>query len=706
MLLSIILATAQVLLVNPVIDISGKPIEQNAEVPTPTTLDPKWWTYFSSVEGKELEARVQNFLTRMKEYEKILSPEAKKAYQGLIEKTIVNLQAYEKLKSQKVEEVSPAPFKESYTIQQQVDVATNIRKVETQLQSESRELQLLKNRSDAIREHIDDTMASYLNIDENTPEKLKAGLDIMSSQAALGVTEQKIRLLEKKTENIHSQLENLKNELIYARKHTQHGNLDLNKIKEKISEIEQEFEERKKEALSAELDAIGVFTEDRIGRTKSHLMADYALNADLAESIVKVDLIFQKTLLGIGELAQNVKGFDLSKMKQQVDKWEENLDHIKTSLAEWKIKSNEELERLGSKVSPEEEAKLGAEYRDVQKKRYQTVQQIMANIESLDRKIFATSVILEDFNQMIVNRQSNLVSLYYYIYDGLYKCCSNLFGWYYKTIFKIGGVPISISSLIDMLFVIFVAYLIGVVLRIVVIKLSKRHGRITKGTLFLINRIITYFFIIVGIFLAISVIGLDVSTIFILLGALSVGIGFGLQSIVNNFVSSLVILFSRNVNIGDYIELSTGIWGQIEDVNVQNTTIRTWDGIDVVVPNSQLISQEFHNWTMRDPFMRFHVPFSVAYGTDKELVEKAAVEAAMNVECTISSHPTLAPPKIWFTKFGDSALEFDLVVWVNMYGVQGRKGSVISTYLWEIDNTLKKYNITVPFPQRDLHIKE
>ncbi len=703
MLLSIILAIAQVLLVNPVIEISEMPAKQNQEVPTPTTLDPKWWAYFSSAEGEELRIRIQNFLTRMKAYEKTLSPEAKKAYEGLIEKTIVNLQAYEKLTFQKAE-ISPlAPFEKSYTIQQQVDVATDIRKVETQLQNESRELRLLKNRSEAIREHIDNTMASYLKTDENTSEKLKLGLDIMSSQAALGVTGQKIRLLEKKTENIRSQLENLKNELIYARRHTQHGNIDISEVKEKISETKQLLEERKKEALNAELNAIGVFTEDRIGRAKSRLMADYALSADLAESIVKVDLIFQKTLLGIGEFAQNPKGVDLSGMKQQVDQWKDDLDHIQTSLAEREIKSNEELERLGSKISPKEKAKPGDDFREVQKQRYQAVQQIMVNIESLDRKIFATSVILEDFNQMIVNRQSNLASLYYYVYDTLYN--SNLFGWYYKTIFKIGGVPISISSLINMLFVIFVAYLVGVVLRVVVVKLSKRHGRITKGTLFLINRIITYFFVIAGIFLAISVIGLDVSTIFIVLGALSVGIGFGLQSIVNNFVSSLVILFSRNINIGDYIELSTGVWGQIEDVNVQNTTIRTWDGIDVVVPNSQLISQEFSNWTMRDPFMRFHIPFSVAYGTDKELVEKAAVEAAMNVECTISSHPTLGPPKIWFTKFGESALEFDLVVWVNMYGVQGKKGSIISTYLWEIDNALKKYNITVPFPQRDLHIK-
>ena len=122
-----------------------------------------------------------------------------------------------------------------------------------------------------------------------------------------------------------------------------------------------------------------------------------------------------------------------------------------------------------------------------------------------------------------------------------------------------------------------------------------------------------------------------------------------------------------------------------------------------MVPNSEFVNGRVTNWTMREAHRRVHIPFGVAYGTDKELVRKAALEAASDVPVTLKSN-SLRQPQLWFVEFGDSSLNFELVVWLNPEAVKS-PGAVHAKYLWEIDDKLRKYGIEVPFPQRDLHLR-
>jgi small-conductance mechanosensitive channel len=136
---------------------------------------------------------------------------------------------------------------------------------------------------------------------------------------------------------------------------------------------------------------------------------------------------------------------------------------------------------------------------------------------------------------------------------------------------------------------------------------------------------------------------------------------------------------------------------------MRSTLITTNDNIDILVPNSEFVSGRVINWTMREAFRRVHVPFGVAYGTDKELVKQAALEAADDVPWTLTETKT-REPQVWFVGFGDSALNFELVVWLKSEAVK-RPGAVQAMYLWEIDTKLRKYRIEVPFPQQDLHLR-
>jgi len=136
---------------------------------------------------------------------------------------------------------------------------------------------------------------------------------------------------------------------------------------------------------------------------------------------------------------------------------------------------------------------------------------------------------------------------------------------------------------------------------------------------------------------------------------------------------------------------------------MRSTLITTNDNVDILVPNSEFMNGQVTNWTLRDTQRRIHIPFGVAYGTDKDLVKKAVLEAASEVKWTLSD-TTQRSPQVWFVQFGDSSLNFELVVWLIPDAVK-KPGSVQADYLWEIDTKLRKFGIEVPFPQRDLHLR-
>jgi small-conductance mechanosensitive channel len=225
---------------------------------------------------------------------------------------------------------------------------------------------------------------------------------------------------------------------------------------------------------------------------------------------------------------------------------------------------------------------------------------------------------------------------------------------------------------------------------------------VKKSLIYRIHRLIHYALMTIGLFLALSVIGFDFSKFIIVAGALGVGIGFGLQSIANNFISGIIILFESYLKIGDIIELQSGQKGEILEINFRSTTIRTFDGTDLLIPNSELINKEVTNWTLGDFYRRIHVPFSTAYGTDKEFVAKLIEEGAKTHSITIC-RPIKSDPKVSLVKLGDSGLEFELVVWVEAR-VAARTLTALSDYLWMIQSLFEENNIEVPFPQRDIRI--
>jgi small-conductance mechanosensitive channel len=217
-----------------------------------------------------------------------------------------------------------------------------------------------------------------------------------------------------------------------------------------------------------------------------------------------------------------------------------------------------------------------------------------------------------------------------------------------------------------------------------------------------LGRLLHYLIIAIAFFIVLAMIGLDTTKLALVAGALSVGIGFGLQAIFSNFISGLILLFEQPLRVGDLVELESGVFGRIREINVRSTRITTRDNVDILVPNTEFIAGRVTNHTLDDPVRRIHIPFGVAYGSDPDLVREAGLAAAERVSITHSDWQRKT--EIWLNEFGDSALNFKLVVWINSNMVSPL-GDAHALYNIELLRELRQRDIEVPFPQRDLHLR-
>ena len=216
-----------------------------------------------------------------------------------------------------------------------------------------------------------------------------------------------------------------------------------------------------------------------------------------------------------------------------------------------------------------------------------------------------------------------------------------------------------------------------------------------------------YFLVILTFVFALNSVGIDLSSLTILVGALSVGIGFGLQNIVSNFISGIILIFEKSIQVGNIIEINNQFKGRVTQINMRSSVITTFDNIDIIIPNSTLMQNNVINLTFSDDIRRLHIPFSVAYGTNSDFIIKLILDSLKETQLVYIREDESRQAKIWMTGMGASSVEYKLLVWVNANTNRfGLDSSGMSDFLIFIYNTLQKNNIEIPFPQMDIHIRK
>ena len=233
--------------------------------------------------------------------------------------------------------------------------------------------------------------------------------------------------------------------------------------------------------------------------------------------------------------------------------------------------------------------------------------------------------------------------------------------------------------------------------RYLILRLLKRT-HLEPALQFAVGRIIGYLVMALGFYIAFLMVGINLNSLAVLAGAVGVGLGFGLQNIISNFISGLIILAERPIAIGDRIVVG-GVAGQVQKISLRSTTVLTNDNISIIVPNADFITHAVTNWSHEDPKVRFHIPVGVAYGTDMDKLRRLMLEVA-------AEHPKALKnpePKVFLASFGDCALNVELIVWsVEMtYNPETFR----SDLNFALEKKFRENKIEIPFPQRDLHLR-
>lgn len=221
--------------------------------------------------------------------------------------------------------------------------------------------------------------------------------------------------------------------------------------------------------------------------------------------------------------------------------------------------------------------------------------------------------------------------------------------------------------------------------------------RLDPGPRYTVVRLIQYSVWVVGVLLALNIVNIDLTALAVVAGALGLGIGFGLQNVVANFVAGLVLLFERPIRVSDFVT-TENVEGRVQEIRFRSTVIVTNDNISIIVPNSELTSRTLVNWSHLDSKVRVHIPVGVAYGSDVQLVTKALLEVADESELVLKD----PEPTVWFREFGDSSLNFELLAWTEN---PVRHKFLRSRLNYAIDAAFRRYGVKIPFPQRDLHVR-
>ncbi len=213
-----------------------------------------------------------------------------------------------------------------------------------------------------------------------------------------------------------------------------------------------------------------------------------------------------------------------------------------------------------------------------------------------------------------------------------------------------------------------------------------------------ISMLVRYTIIIIGVFIAFAIVNIDFTSLKVLIGALGVGIGFGLREIVNNLISGFILLSDKTIVHNDLIEVN-GLLGRVESVGIRTTTIKTFNNVEVIVPNTNLVNNQLINYTHSDPVIRLDIPIGVSYSSDPFKVKEALIENLSKIENILKKPEVI----VYFTNFGESSLDFQVSVWTDN---ALKKIEIESEVRYAIWKTLKENNIEIPFPQVDVHVKE
>ncbi len=666
--------------------------------PEPWSLQSGWWKGLVDESKESSDERITDFLESLKTLDLQVPQESREVVQSAITRISDNIKQYRRLRLVKGWEIEAAPTAlDVYTIEQLLESARQVKADQSDLLVTEDSLERLEAVQHQIRRRIDQLDTEYSATAPKSLQRTLTGLSMMVAITNHAVLKEHIRRIEEKLLGIEQRAVWNAEILKQAKERLDLASIDLTDIDIRISEASAKEREIQKELLQIEVELIPNGSVE--GLNSQTLVAINKLIVHAQAQTQRITGLAKKALKELSKVDSNTK--QTSALVDTSKAWLKELADLEKQTAEWKdlVRREQDVyekQRLAAEDATDDRAAL--EFR-------QTVRVTLTGLEALNVELYQAVVLAKIVSSQSVEQLHWFTGFLERAYFVLEEAAWDIIDWLSYPLIRLGDKPITAFKILRALSILILAYGVSAILGRAMGELASRKTHISKASLYTFKRVAHYVILLIGLLWALSSLGADFSSLLIIGGALSVGIGFGLQGIVNNFLGGLIVLFDRKLRIGDFIELSGGETGHITEVNVQNTVIRTLDGHDILVPNSDIITRQLTNWTLRDRYARFHLPFGVAYGSDKDKVKEVVEAAALQVPETLIKHKSLPDPTVWLVGFGDSSLDFELVVWVDFRKSKKRQSSLRAAYFWEIETALTQNGLEIPFPQRDVHIK-
>lgn len=676
----------------------------NKELPTPNpvALHPQWWHYFH-VDGEELKKRIQATNRLLQEVYTTLPIEEQGVAYPLIEKISNTLNAlpFAKLQQNHSSQTESHPFLKSYSLEKQLELYKQIRKLKAEIKSENDHFKEAKNRLAKVQKNSDNLMVAYLGQTQPSTKKLLNGLEIMNYQTNIALGIENLKVVAHRVEEMTHRLSKLEEELTYSNDRLDVKEFDLAALENNMLIHEKDLEHSQKKLAIAETNLIGVFNDSNNDRNHHHLLEQQLLQATVSRAHDWAKLAFHTFKYNL-IMHMNGNFEEENDFRHNLEKWKEEISSISHQVHDWKKSALKEQDRIRHEYT----ALVAQEKQDSKLLKNNQMQRqanlnILAVVELLEEEISHTDWLINLLDIHFKKNSSLLMNWWIDFYNFTTKTWANLMLTMNYSLFKVKGVPITLWGIFKIIAIILISYWISRVVRSALISFGRRRGDMNEATLYTLGGLARYLILLLGLIVALCSIGLDMNSLVFIAGALMFGISFGLQSIANNFFCGLRILFEGKLKIGDYIELHSGHKGKVCEIHIQNTVVNTNDGQRVIVPNSELISNTLVNWAKQSiDYRRLHIPFAVAAESDKELVRRVVVEAAKRVPCLLKD-PEYSEPQVWLVNFDSYGLYFELVVWIN-YKAEAFSDSKEADFLWEIETALRESSIKPPTNLLDL----
>ena len=667
--------------------------------PDLASLESNWWVYFEQP-GDDGATRLENFIgdvdVRIAELQ---SPN--QAIATSIRDSIGdNLSAYLAL----LEEPELIPLivpiaALSYSIDDLLDIAAEARVASAAEADEQLEVDRERRILDGATRRRDAAFKDYVNAAAGD-ERVLTALRLIQTRSAQAIAARRLELLTERHQRAADYAEKTADRVAIATENlaTTPETAGLIDLRERVTGQAAVVAESQEQLRAVELAATGLDLETEKGRSQQQLQQQKLVDAEVSLALEEVALaaVQARHWWASLELAASP---DMNALQDEALVWSELQRRLEDSTSNWQRDTQNEL----IAVQTVTQDGLGRSSRRLLDQRLGTAQATLNKINQLTDEVADLELISQAVDNAAAEYSGALKSWFTGVSRDIKTLWLRAAGLGDVTLFSIGEAPVTGGDILRVLIILIVAFLLSRGIRHAIARVSRSESAGTQASLYTVGRLTHYAIVFIAMLIALSSIGLDFSNLALIAGALGVGIGFGLQSIVSNFVSGLIILFEHSLRVGDYIELDTGLTGTVKAINVRSTLINTNDNIDIVVPNSEFVTTRLTNWTLGERILRVRIPFGVAYGSDKELVRQAATEAAAEVSYTLTNMKG-REPDVWLVNFGDSSLDFLLLVWVNRQGAR-RPTRTRAAYLWALESKLTEYGIEIPFPQRDLNLR-